>query len=78
MRSGLQQRIVFLETPDDGGEDLLQWLGPRFTLGRILGTILDDLATRNTVLHVHIGTPCRQLDGVKAVDETVVSSSQQN
>ena len=31
-----------------------------------------------TLLHVHIGAPRRQLDGVEAVDETVVSRSQQN
>ena len=50
----------------------------RFTLCCIFCTIIDDLATRHTVLYVHIGTPGRQLDRVKAVDETVVSRSQQN
>ena len=49
----------------------------RLTLGGILCTVFDDLVARHTVLHVYIGTPCRQLHRVETVHETIVSSSQE-
>ena len=48
------------------------------TTGHILCTVLNDLATWHTVLHVHIDTPCWQLHWIKAADETIISCSQQN
>ena len=55
------------------GKNLFHWLGVRFTLGGILCTVFNDLVARYTILHVHIGTPCRQLHRVEAVDKTIVS-----
>ena len=69
----LQGSVVILQTPHNLGKNLFHWLGARFTLGGILCTVLNDLVTRYTVLHVHIGTPCRQLHRIEAVDKTIVS-----
>jgi len=74
----LQGGVVFLQVPHDVVEDLLQWLGARLTLGGILCTVLNDLVARHTVLDVNIGTPCRKLNRVEAVDESIVSCSQQH
>lgn len=72
----LQGGVVITESPHDGGEDVFQCFRARFTLGGILCTILDDPAARHKILHVHVGTPCRQHHWVVAVDETVVSCSE--
>ena len=72
----LQGRVVITESPHDGAEDVFQCLRARLTLGGILGTVLYDLTTRHTVLHVYVGTPCRQHHWVVAVDETVVPCSE--
>ena len=47
--------------------DFPKWYGPRFTLGGILGDILNNLAVRYTVLHVNIGVPCRELYRIETV-----------
>ena len=41
--------------------DFPKWYGPRFTLGGILGDILNNLAVRYTVLHVNIAEGCTGL-----------------
>ena len=69
----LQGSVVILQTPHYLGKNLFHWLGTRFTLGCILCTVFNDLVTRYTILHVHIGTPCRQLHRIEAVDKTIVS-----
>ena len=63
-----------LETADKNGEDLLERLGVKLTLGDILAAVLRDSLTGDNVLHVHISTPCRQLDGVEAVDHSIIPS----
>ena len=35
-----ERGVTFLETADNGGEDLLQWLRPWLTLGDVLGAVL--------------------------------------
>ena len=67
---------VILQISNNLGVDLLERLGPWFTLGSIFGTLLQDSLPRHTILHVHIGTPCRQLDWVETVDETIIPGSQ--
>ena len=70
----LERGVALLETADNGGEDLLERLGSWLTLGDILAAVLQDSLTGDNVLHVHISTPCRQLDRVEAVDNPVVPS----
>ena len=56
------------ETTDDSTEDVLERLTPRFTLGDVLGAVLQDSLAGDYVLHVHVSTPCRELNWVEAVD----------
>ena len=37
---------------------------------------LDNLLLRNTILHVHICSPCRELCQIVGIDKTTVSSHQ--
>ena len=53
---------------DDGGENLFERLRPWLALGDVLGAVLQNLLARNNVLHVHISTPCGQLDRIEAID----------
>ena len=68
----LQGGVIILQTPHYLGEDLFPWLGARFTVICILCTVFIDLVTRYTVLHVHIGMPCRQLNRVETVDKNII------
>ena len=72
----LQRGAVILQTPYNVREGIFQWLGTGLTLGGILCTVLNDLLTRHTVLHVHIGTPCRELHRIEAVDKTIIACMQ--
>ena len=73
-----ERGVTLLETADNGGEDLLERMGARFTLGDILAAVLQDSVRGDNVLHVHISTPCRQLDRVEAVDHPVIPSCEES
>ena len=68
-----QRGVTILDAADDCGKDLLEGLGTRFTFGDVLGAVLKDSLTGDYVLHIHICTPCRQLDRVEAVDQPIIS-----
>ena len=62
----LEGVIAFLETTLSGSEHFFQWLWAWFTLGHVLGAVLNHSATRHYVLHVNISTPGWQLHGVES------------
>ena len=69
--------IVILEALNNAGEDVFEWLGAWLTLGSVLGAVLQESLAGDDVLHVHVGTPCRQLNGTVAVDESIIPGCQQ-
>ena len=72
------QRItIVLETFHDVAVDRLESLGAWLGLGGILSTVVENPPARNNELHVNIRPPCRELQGVVAVQQVVISLSHQ-
>ena len=74
----LERGIAFSETLNNSGEDLLEGLRSWFTLSHILGAVLKNSLAGNNVLHIHVSTPCRELDRVEAVYHPIIPSCKES